>query len=146
MILRCSSAVTGQYRALRYLTRLYFPDRSLLPCKSLNRSLEEYNSIAKSGHSGINRSFCSAVNAASRDRLTQETSGESTTPSDRINSPDEPKTTPLPYRWRSATGFSLANEGQDTRAIQHYLGHKNIQHTIRYTALSPERFNDFWRN
>jgi hypothetical protein len=31
----------------------------------------------------------------------------------------------------------LANDGQDTRALQHYLGHKNIQHTVRYTELSP---------
>jgi type 1 fimbriae regulatory protein FimE len=28
---------------------------------------------------------------------------------------------------------------------QHYLGHKNIQHTVRYTELSPERFKDFWK-
>jgi hypothetical protein len=25
------------------------------------------------------------------------------------------------------------------------LGHKNIQHTVRYTELSPHRFKDFWR-
>ena len=34
--------------------------------------------------------------------------------------------------------------GISTRAVQHYLGHKNIQHTVRYTQLSPERFNSFW--
>ena len=43
-----------------------------------------------------------------------------------------------------ACGYKLANEGQDTRALQHYLGHKNIQHTVRYTELSPERFKSFW--
>jgi type 1 fimbriae regulatory protein FimB/type 1 fimbriae regulatory protein FimE len=32
----------------------------------------------------------------------------------------------------------------DTRSLQHYLGHKNIQHTVRYTELSPHRFKDFW--
>ena len=32
-----------------------------------------------------------------------------------------------------------------TRALQAYLGHKNIQHTVRYTELSPTRFKDFWR-
>ena len=32
------------------------------------------------------------------------------------------------------------------RALQHYLGHKNIQHTVRYTELAPDRFKDFWRN
>ena len=26
-----------------------------------------------------------------------------------------------------------------------YLGHRNIQHTVRYTELSPGRFKDFWR-
>jgi len=34
----------------------------------------------------------------------------------------------------------------DTRALQHYLGHKNIQHTVRYTELSPARFRDFWKD
>ena len=31
------------------------------------------------------------------------------------------------------------------RALQAYLGHRNIQHTVRYTELSPGRFKDFWR-
>jgi type 1 fimbriae regulatory protein FimB/type 1 fimbriae regulatory protein FimE len=31
------------------------------------------------------------------------------------------------------------------RALQAYLGYKNIQHTVRYTELSPARFKDFWR-
>jgi type 1 fimbriae regulatory protein FimB/type 1 fimbriae regulatory protein FimE len=43
-------------------------------------------------------------------------------------------------------GFKLANDGQDTCAMQHYLGHKNIQHTVRYTELSPKRFRDFWKD
>jgi type 1 fimbriae regulatory protein FimE len=47
---------------------------------------------------------------------------------------------------RHATGYYLANAGQDTRAIQLYLGHKNIQHTVRYTELSPQRFKDFWKD
>lgn len=46
---------------------------------------------------------------------------------------------------RHACGYALANKGHDTRALQHYLGHKNIQHTVRYTELSPARFKDFWR-
>ena len=33
----------------------------------------------------------------------------------------------------------------DTRALQHYLGHKNIQHTVRYTDMAPDRLKDFWR-
>jgi len=47
---------------------------------------------------------------------------------------------------RHATGYKLANDGQDTRAIQHYLGHKNIAHTTRYTNLAPDRFKMFWRD
>lgn len=26
------------------------------------------------------------------------------------------------------------------------LGHRNIQHTVRYTELPPTRFKDFWRD
>ena len=51
-----------------------------------------------------------------------------------------------PHMLRHATGFYLANAGQDTRAIQLYLGHKNIQHTVRYTELSAGRFKDFWKD
>jgi len=47
---------------------------------------------------------------------------------------------------RHATGYRLAGDGHDTRAIQDYLGHKNIQHTVRYTELSPTRFKDFWHD
>jgi len=49
-----------------------------------------------------------------------------------------------PHMLRHATGYKLANDGQDTRAIQHYLGHRNIQHTARYTELAPDRFKNFW--
>jgi type 1 fimbriae regulatory protein FimE len=41
--------------------------------------------------------------------------------------------------------LELANDGHDTRALQHYLGRKNIQHTVRYTEMAPDRFKDFWR-
>jgi integrase len=51
-----------------------------------------------------------------------------------------------PHMLRHATGYKLANQGVDTRALQHYLGHKNIQHTVRYTELSPDRFRDFWKD
>src|SRR5205823_1427463 len=51
-----------------------------------------------------------------------------------------------PHMLRHACGFKLANDGHDTRALQHYLGHKNIQHIVRYTELSPDRFRDFWRD
>ncbi len=49
-----------------------------------------------------------------------------------------------PHMLRHSTGFKLANDGRDTRAIQHYLGHKNIQHTVIYTEMSPNRFDGFW--
>jgi site-specific recombinase XerD len=45
---------------------------------------------------------------------------------------------------RYATAFKLANDGVDTQALQHYLGHRNIQHTVRYTELAPDRFKGFW--
>ncbi len=51
-----------------------------------------------------------------------------------------------PHMLRHACGFYLASKGYDTRAIQAYLGHKNIQHTVRYTELSPGRFKDFWND
>jgi type 1 fimbriae regulatory protein FimB/type 1 fimbriae regulatory protein FimE len=51
-----------------------------------------------------------------------------------------------PHMLRHSTGFKLANQGVDTRSLQHYLGHKNIQHTVRYSELSPERFRDFWKD
>jgi integrase len=50
-----------------------------------------------------------------------------------------------PHMLRHACGFALAGKGHDTRALQAYLGHRNIQHTVRYTELAPDRFKDFWR-
>jgi len=50
-----------------------------------------------------------------------------------------------PHMLRHACGFALANAGHDTRALQAYLGHKNIQHTVRYTELAPDRFRNFWK-
>jgi integrase len=51
-----------------------------------------------------------------------------------------------PHMLRHACGYKLANDGVDTRSLQAYLGHKNIQHTVRYTELSPTRFRDFWED
>lgn len=51
-----------------------------------------------------------------------------------------------PHMLRHACGYKLANDGVDTRALQHYLGHRNIQHTVRYTELAPTRFKDFWKD
>jgi site-specific recombinase XerD len=56
-----------------------------------------------------------------------------------------PKTAAV-SRLRHACGYALANKGHDTRALQAYLGHRNIQHTVRYIEMSPTRFKDFWRD
>ena len=51
-----------------------------------------------------------------------------------------------PHMLRHACGYYLASQGHDTRAIQAYLGHRNIQHTVRYTELAPDRFKSFWKD
>jgi type 1 fimbriae regulatory protein FimB/type 1 fimbriae regulatory protein FimE len=51
-----------------------------------------------------------------------------------------------PHMLRHACGFKLAHDGHDTRALQHWLGHTNIQHTTRYTELTTQRFRSFWRD
>ena len=51
-----------------------------------------------------------------------------------------------PHMLRHACGFQLANQGTDTRTLQAYLGHRNIQHTVRYTELSPTQFKNLWRD
>jgi type 1 fimbriae regulatory protein FimB len=50
-----------------------------------------------------------------------------------------------PHMLRHACGFALADQGADTRLIQDYLGHRNIQHTVQYTASNPARFEKLWR-
>jgi integrase len=50
-----------------------------------------------------------------------------------------------PHMLRHACGYALANRGTDTRTLQAYLGHRNIQNTTRYTELSPQRFKSLWR-
>jgi len=50
-----------------------------------------------------------------------------------------------PHMLRHACGYELANKGVDTRALQMYLGHKNMQNTVRYTKLAVDRFKG-WNN
>lgn len=50
-----------------------------------------------------------------------------------------------PHMLRHSCGYALADQGADTRLIQDYLGHRNIQHTVRYTATNPARFERLWR-
>ncbi|EHL2318693.1 tyrosine-type recombinase/integrase [Escherichia coli] len=49
-----------------------------------------------------------------------------------------------PHMLRHACGFALADRGVDTRLIQDYLGHRNIRHTVCYTASNAERFKNIW--
>ena len=49
-----------------------------------------------------------------------------------------------PHMLRHSTGYKLANQGEDTRSLAHFLGHRNLQSTARYTALAPDRFKGFW--
>ena len=49
-----------------------------------------------------------------------------------------------PHMLRHSCGFDLANRGNDTRLIQGFLGHQNIQHTVRYTELAPNRFDKLY--
>ena len=50
-----------------------------------------------------------------------------------------------PHMLRHGCGYALADQGADTRLIQDYLGHRNIQHTVVYTAANPARFEKLWR-
>jgi len=51
-----------------------------------------------------------------------------------------------PHMLRHSCGFKLANDGVDTRSLQAYLGHRSIQHTVRYTEMSSTRFKNFWKD
>jgi type 1 fimbriae regulatory protein FimB/type 1 fimbriae regulatory protein FimE len=51
-----------------------------------------------------------------------------------------------PHMLRHGKGCQLADRGEDTRAIQAYMGHKNIQHTVLYTNLDSARFKGFGRD
>jgi site-specific recombinase XerD len=51
-----------------------------------------------------------------------------------------------PHLLRHGTGYKLVNDGVDTRTIAAYLGHRNLQNTARYTAMSATRFNGLWQD
>ncbi len=50
-----------------------------------------------------------------------------------------------PHMLRHACRFALADQGADTRLIQDCLGHRNIQHIVRYTATNLAQFEKLWR-
>jgi site-specific recombinase XerD len=45
-----------------------------------------------------------------------------------------------PHSFGTAAVTISPSKGYDTRIIQDYLGHKQIQHTVKYTQLAPNRF------
>ncbi|HHZ8738777.1 TPA: tyrosine-type DNA invertase [Escherichia coli] len=49
-----------------------------------------------------------------------------------------------PHMLRHGCGYALADNGIDTRLIQDYLGHRNIRHTVIYTASNSARFDRVW--
>jgi type 1 fimbriae regulatory protein FimB/type 1 fimbriae regulatory protein FimE len=49
-----------------------------------------------------------------------------------------------PHMLRHATGYAQANRGMDTRSLQHFLGHRRIENTEKYTAMSATRFDKVW--
>ena len=51
-----------------------------------------------------------------------------------------------PHSLRHSTGYALANKGVDTRTLQHYLGHRCIEHTVRYSELAADRFAGLWQD
>jgi integrase len=51
-----------------------------------------------------------------------------------------------PHQLRHACGYALANKGTDTRTLQHYLGHRSIENTVRYPELAADRFNGLWQD
>lgn len=51
-----------------------------------------------------------------------------------------------PHMLRHACGYGLAEQGLDTRLIQDYLGHRNIRHTVHYTAGNVARFSRAWKS
>jgi site-specific recombinase XerD len=49
-----------------------------------------------------------------------------------------------PHTLRHACGFYLANQGNEQRLIQDYLGHRDPKHTVRYTRIVGKRFEGLW--
>ncbi len=64
----------------------------------------------------------------------------------RIGEATEIPFTVHPHMLRHATGFELANKGADTRLIAEYMGHRNINHTTRYTELASGRFEGLYND
>ena len=46
-----------------------------------------------------------------------------------------------PHMLRHAYGYHMVNQGNSLRIIQAWLGHRDVNHTVRYTALSANAFD-----
>lgn len=51
-----------------------------------------------------------------------------------------------PHMLRHSTGYKLANDRVDTRTIQEYLGHANINNTVIYTRLADNKFDKLFED
>ncbi len=49
-----------------------------------------------------------------------------------------------PHTLRHTFASIKLQRGVNVRQVQEWLGHKNIQHTTRYTELTSHRFRNFW--
>jgi type 1 fimbriae regulatory protein FimE len=47
-----------------------------------------------------------------------------------------------PHMLQHSCGFYMANQREDVRAMQDWLGRKNIQNTVVYTQLAPGRLDN----
>jgi type 1 fimbriae regulatory protein FimB/type 1 fimbriae regulatory protein FimE len=49
-----------------------------------------------------------------------------------------------PHQLRHALGFYMSEKGVPTRSLAAYMGHKNLNNSAIYAALSSTHFNDWW--
>jgi integrase len=49
-----------------------------------------------------------------------------------------------PHQLRHALGYYMSEKGVPTRSLAGYMGHKNINNTAKYAALSSNHFKDWW--
>jgi hypothetical protein len=66
----------------------------------------------------------------------------------KLRSVDKRRELPLAHaeRTNAKPAPTASVDGHDTRSLAHYLGHRNLQSTARYTALAPDRFARFWHD
>jgi type 1 fimbriae regulatory protein FimB len=50
-----------------------------------------------------------------------------------------------PHTLRHSCGYFMADKGVDVRAMQDYLGHREVRHTVHYSRISGRRFEGIWK-